>query len=201
MATPTSTWTDELLFEALKQGDEKAFEQLYDRYWEKLLSAAFYRVHDLEVAKELVQDIFANLWRRRTQTHLSSSFTAYIHTAMRYSVLDHIRQLKRSEKYVIAIKESLAEETSQTHDTVAYREFANVLDAEVNKLPQRCRQVFHLSRFEACTTKEIAEHMQISPKTVENQLTKALRLLRSNLREYSPYLYLVITYPYFMPPC
>lgn len=169
----------------LRQGDEEAFEVLYNRYWEKLLTIAYHRIGSMEVAKELVQDVFTNLWRRRQQLTIQTTFGAYIFSAMKYTILDHIRAQAVKEKYIAAIKTAVQYADNSTVDFIAYEELNHTLEQEIRKLPEKCRMVFRLSRIEHYSTKEIAEKLQISPKTVENQITKALKLLRVNLREFT----------------
>jgi RNA polymerase sigma-70 factor (family 1) len=177
----------------LRQGDEEAFEILYNRYWEKLLTVAYHRIGSMEVAKELVQDVFANLWRRRQQLTIKTTFGAYIFSAMKYTVLDYIRAQVVKEKYVAAIKNAVHPTDNTTVDFIAYEELNRTLEQEIGKLPEKCGMVFRLSRMEHYSTKEIAEKLQISPKTVENQITKALKLLRVNLREFTTLLVLLFS--------
>lgn len=179
------TYNEKLLICLLQQGDGKAFEILYNRYWEKLLTVAYHRTGSMETAKELVQDVFTNLWRRRHQLTINTTFAAYIFSAMKYTILDHIRAQAVKEKYVSAIKNTARQADNTTLDFMAYEELNSILEKEINKLPEKCRMVFRLSRMEHCSTKEIAHKLQISPKTVENQITKALKLLRINLQEFT----------------
>lgn len=187
--------TDEILLtHLLQQGDEAAFETLYNRYWEKLLTVAYYRTGSMEIAKELVQDVFANLWRRKEQINIKTTFASYIFSAMKYTVLDYTRAQAVREKYVEAIKKSVLETDNTTIDLIAYQELNNVLEEEIDKLPEKCRMVFRLSRIEHYSTKEIAKKLHISPKTVENQITKALKVLRTNLQEFTTFLALLLLF-------
>lgn len=190
------SYDERSLIHLLQQGDEEAFEMLYNRHWEKLLTAAYHRTGSMETAKELVQDVFANLWRRRNRLNIKTTFAAYIFSAMKYTVLDHIRSQAVKERYVKAIKKTAQETDNATLDFIAYKELNTLLEKEVNKLPEKCRMVFRLSRMEHYSTKEIAEKLQISPKTVENQLTKALKVLRTNLQEFTTFLALFFIFPF-----
>jgi RNA polymerase sigma-70 factor (ECF subfamily) len=190
------TYNERTLTHLLQQGDEEAFELLYNRYWEKLLTVAYHRTGSMETAKELVQDVFTNLWRRRNHLNIKTTFAAYIFSAMKYTILDHIRSQAVKEKYAEAIKKTALGTDNTTLDFIAYRELNSILEKEINKLPEKCRMVFRLSRVEHYSTKEIAEKLQISPKTVENQLTKALKVLRANMQEFTTFLALLFTFPF-----
>lgn len=176
---------EDLLIHLLRQGDEEAFEVLYNRYWEKLLTHAYRRTSSLETSKELIQEVFANLWRRREQLNIKTSFAAYIFTALKYTLLDHIRSQIVKDKYVEAIKKTASETDNSTLNLIAFEELSKVLEEEINKLPERCRLVFRLSRMEHYSNQEIADKLQISTKTVENQITKAIKILRANMQEFT----------------
>lgn len=190
------TYDERSLTHLLQQGDEEAFELLYNRYWEKLLTVAYHRTGSMETAKELVQDVFTNLWRRRNHLNIKTTFAAYIFSAMKYTILDHIRSQAVKEKYAEVIKKTKLGTDNTTLDFIAYRELNSILEKEINKLPEKCRMVFRLSRVEHYSTKEIAEKLQISPKTVENQLTKALKVLRANMQEFTTFLALLFSFPF-----
>nr|WKN37255.1 RNA polymerase sigma-70 factor [Tunicatimonas sp. TK19036] len=186
---------DAFLVHLLQQSDEQAFELLYNRYWEKLLTIAYHRTGCMETAKELVQDVFANLWKRRDSLRIKTTFAAYIFTAMRYTILDHIRSQAVQKKYIEAIKQTALETDNSTLNFIAYQELTGVLEQEISKLPEKCRIIFRMSRIEHYSTREIAERLDISPKTVENQLTKALKIIRTNLEEFTVLLALILTVP------
>lgn len=182
------------LISLVQKGDEKAFETLYNKYWEKLTGIAHHKVGCLDTSKELVQDVFTDLWKRREHLQIRTSFAAYIMTAMKYAVLDHIRSCKVKDRYVEAIKNFSTDNDSSTIELVAYNELDHFLKHEISKLPGKCQQIFKLSRVNQLSTAEIAEQLQISPKTVENQISKALKILRTNIQEFTSYLLFVIFY-------
>ena len=186
---------DEELLCLFQGGNEAAFELLYNRYWEQMLTIAYYRVGCLETAKELVQDVFANLWQRREKLAIRTTFATYLSSAMRYAVLDYIRSQAVKEKYVTAIKKTVQGANNTTLESIEYQELTQVLNQEISKLPIKCQTVFKLSRIDHHSNKEIAEQLKISPKTVENHLTKALKVLRINLQEFMIFLLALIFFP------
>ncbi|WP_114940726.1 RNA polymerase sigma-70 factor [Mucilaginibacter endophyticus] len=173
--------TDIQLVELFGVGDIDAFEEIYNRYWLKLYAAAYKRLKEREIAKEIVQDFFTSFWINREQVKIRTSLQGYLFTSIKYLVLNH----KRAE----AVRNSYAEILlmvgnsfdNSTEENYYYKELLERVETEVNLLPPKCRNVFELSRKQYKTNKEIAELMGISEKTVENHLTKALRYLRVNL--------------------
>jgi RNA polymerase sigma-70 factor (family 1) len=172
--------TDSELFTLLKQGNEAAFDEIYNRYWAILLSAAWKRVGVREAAEEIVQDLFTRLWIKRMELDVQGTPAIYLFTAVKYKVLNYYEKEAVRKKYRDHL-EVPAEYSVE--EAVIAKDLAVRLEAEVAHLPIKCRAVFDLSRKQHKSHKEIAEILHISEKTVENHLTKALRLLRTNFRE------------------
>ena len=172
------------LLDQLRQGDEKAFAALYHTYWQSLLNAAIHRLGTIETAQEVVQDVFTSIWQRRETLVVTTSVAAYLHTALKYKVLDYLRAQKVKDKYVQSIKQKATAYSHSTAETVALHELDHALHQGIKQLPEKCRLIFSLSRFEHHSTQEIATELHISPKTVENQIGKALRLLRVSMKEF-----------------
>ena len=172
------------LLDQLRQGDEKAFATLYHTHWQSLLNTATHRLGTVETAQEVVQDVFASIWQRRETLLVTTSVAAYLHTALKYKVLDYLRSQKVKDQYIQAIKQKATIHSNSTAETVALHELDQALHQGINQLPEKCRLIFNLSRFEHHSTQEIASELRISPKTVENQIGKALRLLRVSMKEF-----------------
>ncbi|TZF83274.1 RNA polymerase sigma-70 factor [Pedobacter sp. BS3] len=174
---------DETLLENLKKGNRDAFEKIYLKYWDKLYSSVYKRVKITEVAEEIVQDFFVSLWEKRAQITVHTSFEAYIFTAVRYQVLNYLQKemTRNNYKAGLSIQETYS---NTTLDQVYMKELDKVIESEISQLPDKCQHVFRLSRQENLSIKEIAEKLEISTKTVENHLTKALRILRISLKDY-----------------
>lgn len=178
-------FSDEALLEAMARGDEQAFTVLYEKYWEKLLVIALNRVRSIEVAEELVQDLFTDLWKNRFRIVIRKNVSAYLFGALRNIILDHIRQEIVREKYIRHISRFHHSQDNATANQIGLSDLNNALKEAVGQLPPRCRQVYELSRNEHFSNLEIADRLDISHKTVENQITKALKILRYYLREYT----------------
>lgn len=175
---------DEILLKSLKKSDRLAFEKIYLKYWDKLFSSVYKRVRNMQIAEEIVQDFFVYLWEKREAIVVHTSFEAYIHTAVRYQVLNYLqKELTRNNyKASLIIKETY---NNETLEQVLVNELNKIIEEEISQLPDKCQHVFRLSRQQGLNTKQIAEKLQISNKTVENHLTKALKILRVNLKDYA----------------
>lgn len=170
---------DKRYIAAIKNGDKKAFAQVYEHYWKKLLTISFQHTKDKEMAEEIVQDVFISLWQRRDNLeieHLSS----YLATAVKFSTFKMLHRTRRQEMIRDAV---LPKDDHQLDEEVIDARFLQeYVDGIVEKLPERCKLVFQLSRKEQKSHQEIAEELHISEKAVEANITRALKTLRINLR-------------------
>lgn len=170
---------DEELLQLLKQEQMAAFEEIYNRYWDKLYAAAYKRLQSKEVSEELVQDLFTSLWINRNVLNIHTSVAGYLFTSVRYLVLGQIQKEMVRDSYKESL--SLNRVDNSTEETVLLNDLVANLNVAVEQLPVKCKSVFELSRKEFKSNKEIAAELGISEKTVENQLTKALKRLRLGL--------------------
>lgn len=178
--TPLIENTDKELLDLLAKDSDKAMDLLFRRYY-KLVSHAVYRVlPDRTIAEDLAQEVFYDLWRKREKINIKSSLTAYLRKVAVNKTLNYIRD----KKMKFEDEENIPELKSKTHSASQNME-ADELQLEINKavdsLPEKCRIIFSLSRFEEMSYKEIAKELEISPKTVENQISKALSVLKNAL--------------------
>jgi RNA polymerase sigma-70 factor (ECF subfamily) len=173
--------TDVQLIGLFELGDINAFEEIYNRYWLKLYSAAYKRLRDRETAQEIVQDFFTSFWINREQVKIQTSLQGYLFTSIKYLVLNYKRAEAVRNSYAEILQMVNNSFDNSTEENYYYKELLERVEVEVNQLPPKCRNVFELSRKQYKTNKEIAQLMGISEKTVENHLTKALRYLRVNL--------------------
>jgi RNA polymerase sigma-70 factor (ECF subfamily) len=165
----------------LKAGDESVMTVIYKTYWEPLFVTAFNLFKDKEACEDIIQEIFIKLWDRRAKIEISVSLKAYLYASMRYEVYRQIRSGKVSETLFDGLQHRL-QASSPQHDLEHKELVAQVTDI-VEKLPAKCKEVYKLSREEQLSHKEISEKLNISTKTVENHLTKALHVLRISLRQ------------------
>jgi RNA polymerase sigma-70 factor (ECF subfamily) len=174
--------------EALIAGDITAFEMLFKTYYQPLCNYAYTFLQDKEESEEIVQTTFLSVWEKRDTLAIRTSVRPYLYAMVRNACLNVIKHEKIKQKYV-GEEMALA---SVGHDSVAHAVASSELEIKIqeamSKLPEQCRLVFKLSRFEELKYAEIAEQLQISIKTVENHMGKALKIMREQLKDYLPLL-------------
>jgi len=160
----------------IARGSHRAFGELYDLFWPDLLNHVLAKVRDVQAAEDIVHDLFVSLWNRRETILEIESIPAYFYTSCRYLVFRHYR----SRILTDGSEEDLDMPGGDPplEERLHYRYLLDMVAREVDKLPEKCRQVFRLSRYEYLTNREIAERMAISESTVENHINKALKRLR-----------------------
>lgn len=170
---------DELLLR-LRQGDESAFTEIYNRYWEKLIATGFYFTHNKQAAEDILHEVMISLWLRRNELAIES-LAAYLGTAMKFSVFKSIMKEKKRREllrgYITAADDAHAESQLEA------KFIADILHKKTENLPEKAKLVFDYSRNHQLTIAEIAVKMDLSPKAVEYHMTKALRLLRETLQK------------------
>jgi RNA polymerase sigma factor (sigma-70 family) len=173
-------FTDEKLTRLLRQGDQKAFGCIYDRYWQITYQACYNRLRDRDKAKDIIQNIFTSLWDRRATVQISN-LSAYLHTAVKFQVLRFAGQAKRTE--FVASFEGLITEPIESSDLIAEREVLHLLRLFIDALPPKRRAIFIKRYYDNYTTTQIADELGISKKTVLNQLNNAETALRIRLAQ------------------
>lgn len=168
---------DKFLFSLLKNDDEKAFTELYERYWKKLLVSANLLLDSREDAEELVHDIFVTLWTKRGQLQILHSFHTYIAAMVRYGcfrILAGRRRLRTKET-----AEGLEMADPSTQQWLEFEDLRGELEKAVGRLPEKCRLIFRLSREQDLSDKEIARRLDLSVNTVRTQMHRALQKLKT----------------------
>lgn len=173
--------TDERLIALIQENNLAAFERIYNKYWSKLYLSAYNILRDRQVSEDVTQEVLVNLWMKRANLQLTS-LNAYLYTAVRYQVFNVIRSGKVRADLFNHLEELFSNNGGE--DILSQKDINRLLEQGVAELPEKCRQIFIMSRKEHLTTKEIAERLGIAPKTVENQLTVALNRLRKTLGDF-----------------
>jgi RNA polymerase sigma-70 factor (ECF subfamily) len=172
--------TDLELFEQFKTGDNFAFEEIYNRYWSSLIAEAFRLTGSKATAKDLVQDIFVAIYQKAARIEIKFSFRAYLFQTLRYKIInarrdylihDHCHQ----DIYYRSMSENVFSNPLET------KELQQNLQSVVAELPQKCKQVFLLSREGEYSHKAISRQLNISTSTVEKHIVKALKILKVKL--------------------
>lgn len=166
----------ETLLELLSKGDEFAFTEIYDRFSKKLFAIAYNRLKEVQEAEDIVHDVFASLWANRNKVEVKC-LENYLATATKYTVFAKIKRKERERLYNESSQCSPVFELN-IETSLHYKYILEAVENEVERLPEKCKLIFKYSRNNKLPIKEIAEKLSISPKTVENQLNKALKQLK-----------------------
>lgn len=170
--------------------DEKVFEQIFREHYSVLAGFALKYLHDPDLSEEIVQEMFSNLWIKSDVIEVRTSIKSYLYGAVRNACLNYIKHQKIEEKYADHVKLTIS--SVKETDFLELDELQQRIAEAMDKIPDKCREIFELSRYEGKKYKEIAEELGLSQKTVENQMGKALRILRDELGDYLPALWWLI---------
>jgi len=169
---------DQELWLAVRNDGEQAFAILFDRYWLRLYKTALRYLKDREASEEVVHDVFLNIWNRRHELDIQS-FPNFLLTAIRYQVYNRMRAVK--SPIVLNISDSEINEWldhNNGESRIKDQELLQELGQYLEQLPKRCQEIFYMSRINQLSNQEIAGRLGISKRTVENQITMALKHLR-----------------------
>lgn len=186
--------TDEELIAMVKNDILPAFGELYNRHWNALLAKAFDRLKSREDAEEVVQELFIKIWRRRQRIELQFSFKTYIFAALRYEILHFIaKQQYRKDDISIEGNDHLQfwAQEDEFH-SMEMKELQQQVNLIIDSLPEKCKIIFRMSRNEGLSAKNIADQLNLSPRTVETQIGKAIRVLKKSFRGGDPYIFFLI---------
>lgn len=172
---------DEELMQMLRMGNTAGLDELFRRYYEELCISSLRILKDRKDAEDVVQEFFMSLWNKRNVLPEVDSVAPYFRRSVRNRSLNFLRDQKRIPSGDEDDMPILATSDSETSKELEAEELQVKIDRAINSLPERCRMVFVLSRFEGMKQKEIAEKLEISVKTVENQMGRAYRFLREVL--------------------
>jgi len=169
--------TTEVLL-SLKKGNHKAFEKVFIAYFNKVKHFIEKIIRSEIDAEELTQDIFVKLWTNRNLINVEKSFSSFLFTMAYYSSLNYLKHALVHDKFIININKTFTEGINTTEETIFATEINLLIELAVEQMPQQRKRIFLLSRKEGLSNEEIAKQLNISKKTVENQLSLALKELR-----------------------
>jgi RNA polymerase sigma-70 factor, ECF subfamily len=181
---------DKITIEQFKTGDLAAFELVFKEYHRPLVNYATTIVKDADESEDIVQQVFITVWNKRSTIDIHTSIRSFLYKAVYNACLNKIKQQ--------AVRKNYAKEIQLNHGNVStdagiqQKELQQKIDEAIEELPEQCGRIFKMSRFDNLKYQEIADTMTLSVKTVENQMGKALKLMREKLKEYLPYIVLFI---------
>lgn len=172
----------QILYLKIKEGCEDSFNKIFELYYTRLCYFADHMLNDFDLSRSLVQDVFVDFWINRKKHNVSVSLKSFLFSAVKNRALDVLKHRKVESKYLAYYTEE--NEGGSFRDLVEEAELNERINSAIQELPRRCRDIFILSRFEELKYAEIAERLNISVKTVEMQVSIALKQLRKKLSDY-----------------
>lgn len=185
---------DKDIIAGIKNGDSSFFTLLFNRYYSGLVVYATHLLESDEHSADIVHDIFMSLWEKRASLFIEISIKSYLFTSVRNRCLNYISHLRVRTEYQESILKNGDVNGPLTWEHYDEVELTAMIDNAINKLPPQCRKVFLMSRFEYKTNTEIAKELEISPRTAEKHIEKALKILRAELKDYLPLSLLAILF-------
>jgi RNA polymerase sigma-70 factor (ECF subfamily) len=171
----------------------KDFEQIFRSYYSNLCSYAFQYLNDLASAEEVVQEVMYRLWMNRDQLQIETTMKGYLFRSVRNHCLNLGKHAEVHQRFRVMAESGAPDIMRSGEDLMILTELQNRISEAIGNLPLERRKIFILSRYEGLTYPQIAEKLGISIKTVENQMSSALKKLREELSEYLPWLLLFFT--------
>lgn len=170
--------------EELQKGNHLAFEQLFDRWYEPLCRYAYSILRNMNDAEDVVQKAFCKLWDQHDTLNIRSSVNSYLYRIVHNDSINSIHQQTNRQVHNLNYLSTMDSAVDSVSDHMATTELQQAINHALDTLPTQCRRVFEMSRVEQLSYSEIADQLNISINTVENHVSKALKLLRLELKEF-----------------
>jgi len=173
-------FSDNKLLDALKTNERvSAFTEIYDRYWTPLVLHVSRMVQEEETAQDIIQELFTWIYQRIGEVEITSSLSSYLYNAARHRVFNTIKHEKVKFNYLQSIADFESGHTDQPDEQLRLKQLSDLIEAEIDKMPNKMREIFYLSRKKYLSHKEIANLLDLSEHTVRTQIQRALKGLRS----------------------
>lgn len=183
-----SSLSDATLVSLLNQGDQEAYAQIFERYKAVLYQHAYRILQDEDESNDVVQDLFMVLWHKRDSFNINTSLSGYLYSAIRNRVFDIIAHRKVASKYLDSIRAFIDKGEFVTDEQIREKELAKIIEINIENLPARMREIFELSRNQELSYRDVAKQLQLSEKTVKQQVYNAVKILRRKLGNHLSFL-------------
>jgi len=178
-------YSEKDIIKKISEGDIQLFELLFKKYYQMLCDFGMKYLKSIDEAEEVVQDVFYNIWKNREQLRINTSIKSYLFTSVRNNSLQKIRVHNLDMKYENYYKAQYKNESISPADEMDAKELNNIINRALGTLPEKCRTIFKMSRYDGLKYHEIATKLSISIKTVESNMGKALKHFKNYLKDYA----------------
>ena len=184
--------TDNQLFKDFKNGNENAFSLIFETHYPLLVVFAKKYLNDLDLSKGIVQDFFVKFYEKKQEIDITTSLKSYLYLSVRNTCLNYIKKKSIQNRHHNNIEYSSTEISDELSNKIEETELEHEIFNQINKLPDQCKRIFLMSRVDFKKNQEIADELNIAKRTVETQISKALKILRENLGHHLKWLILMI---------
>ncbi|MBT34566.1 MAG: RNA polymerase sigma-70 factor [Thalassobius sp.] len=184
-----SDFSDDKLLVFIRKDEQAAFLEIYQRYWARLYKYAYNVIQNQPACEDIIQEIFLDLWNRRKEL-LISNLQAYLYKSVKFQIFKYLRKNEIEQKHLSLINK--IQFVNNTEEYINVEELEQLLDKSISQLPEKCREIFYMSRFEQKSYQEIAQKLNISTQTVKNQVSKALKFIRASINSFIIILYILL---------
>lgn len=178
--------SDYELIKLMREKDDKqAFQLLYNKYWDELYKTALTKVHDEDEVSDIVQELFVTIWVKRKELNINNNVDLYLFRALKNRITNYYKKKYLVEGKINEISKCTPDKTdSDAESTCSYKELELIINKEVERMPDKMKQVFLLSRDEQLSSKKISDILSLSDQTVRNQISKAIKRIKITLEKY-----------------
>ncbi len=171
------------LFEKISKGDSISFRQFYDLYSKKVYHFSYYFIKSEEICQEIVSDVFINIWINKEKLPEVKNIEAYLYIITRNKAYNYLNKEENSPESISEISGEYHTDSNNPEEILSVKELETIIQYSINKLPERCRIIFEMSRNEELTHRQIADILSISENTVHAQIVTALRKLHNSIKK------------------
>lgn len=184
--------SDNNLIELIINGDKRAFDEVFLKHFKSLHAYAFTMIKEKDDAEEIVQNVFVRVWTKRTQLKSDGFLKSFLYRSVHNESLNYLKHQKVRSNFNVHYTDAVKNEIGDLNKEIMATELEKNIHKAINDLPDKCRDVFQLSRFDQLKYQEIADALNISIKTVENQMGKALKILRLKVVDFLVLIFLFL---------
>lgn len=177
------SYTDEQLVTIVRDGNDDAYAELFNRHWQRVYNMVYSRINDRPVTEEMAQEIFMKLWDKRADLVIDN-FSAYLYTCVKRRCINYIESKIARKKHWERYKVFLPLQDDSTNKTIAFNDLREALEKGLNTIPEKSKMIFRLNRFDGRSVKDIAGQMNLSEKAIQYHLTRSVKKLRLYLKEF-----------------